>query len=104
LRYQYSSGTVGSLPIGSDGKFKSAVAAVQLSGTGPNKSRQEGSHPHQVIFHDENQELLVPDLGSDNVCRLKKSSDGTWKLKGHIGIEAGGGPRHVAFYGGYFVI
>lgn len=80
------------------------MATVQLSGTGPNKSRQESSHPHQVILHEEHQELLVPDLGSDNVCRLKKANDGTWQLKGHVGIEAGGGPRHVAFYGEHSVI
>ncbi|KAF9479102.1 3-carboxy-cis,cis-mucoante lactonizing enzyme [Pholiota conissans] len=95
----YSSGTIGVLPI-TDSESVSTPSYIQLNGTGPNKSRQEGSHPHQVVVHEEYQELLVPDLGADSVHRLKKSADGSWKLVGHIGIEAGGGPRHVAFYDG----
>ncbi|KDR69871.1 hypothetical protein GALMADRAFT_255713 [Galerina marginata CBS 339.88] len=97
----YSSGTVGVLPIFKDStQNTTAPTTIQLSGTGPNKSRQESSHPHQVIVHEEYQELFVPDLGSDSVRRLKKSEGGTWKLIGHIGFEGGGGPRHVAFYNG----
>jgi 6-phosphogluconolactonase (cycloisomerase 2 family) len=69
-----------------------------LNGSGPNK-RQNISHPHQVVIHEEYQELFVADLGSDIVRRFKKASDGSWKLSGHIGFELGGGPRHVAFYG-----
>ncbi|KAF8181851.1 Lactonase, 7-bladed beta-propeller-domain-containing protein [Pholiota molesta] len=94
----YSSGTIGVLPINSGPA--STPKAIQLSGSGPDKSRQERSHPHQVVVHEEYDELLVPDLGADSVHRLKKSTDGSWKLVGHIGFEAGGGPRHVAFYNG----
>ncbi|KAF8959201.1 Lactonase, 7-bladed beta-propeller-domain-containing protein [Flammula alnicola] len=94
----YSSGTIGVLPIRPESS--PAPKSIQLSGTGPNKSRQEGPHPHQVVVHEEHQELLVPDLGSDIVGRFKKSEGGSWKLLGHVGIEAGGGPRHVAFYNG----
>ncbi|KAH9485787.1 putative 6-phosphogluconolactonase [Psilocybe cubensis] len=97
----YSSGSVAVLPVsGKPLKFAASPSIVQLSGVGPNKSRQESSHPHQVILHEEYQEIFVPDLGSDCVCRLKKDKDGSWKLAGHVGIEAGGGPRHVAFYKG----
>jgi len=69
-----------------------------LIGSGPNK-RQDNPHPHQVIIHQEYQELFVADLGSDIVRRFKKASDGSWKPSGHIGFGLGGGPRHVAFYG-----
>ena len=74
-----------------------APSSIQLNGTGPNKERQESAHPHQVIIHEEYQELLIPDLGSDIVRRFKKIK-GSWKFVGHVGIELGGGPRHVAFY------
>jgi len=97
----YSSGTISSLALSANPpELPAKPASVQLRGTGPNKDRQESSHPHQVYFHEEYQELLVPDLGADCVHRLKKSNDGSWKLVGHVGIEAGGGPRHVAFYKG----
>ncbi|PPQ76349.1 hypothetical protein CVT24_008118 [Panaeolus cyanescens] len=97
----YMSGTVGSLAVSpvKPGVLPATTRSVQLSGTGPNKERQEGSHPHQVVYHEAYEELLVPDLGADAVYRLKKSpKDGSWKLAGHIGFEAGGGPRHVVVY------
>lgn len=101
----YSSGTVSVTPVSSVVKEGTSpfVAesgySLKLSGTGPDKSRQEGSHPHQVILHPRYPELLVPDLGADVVRRYKKDSHGRWQFQGHIGFEAGGGPRHVAFYG-----
>ncbi len=97
---QYSSGTVGILPLDSQtAQPTSTLSTVQLHGTGPNAARQEGSHPHQVIVHTENEELLVADLGSDSVYRLQKTANGSYELRGHIGFAAGGGPRHLAFYG-----
>jgi len=99
----YSSGTVGSISLTNSPPYistSSLARNVQLTGTGPNKSRQEGSHPHQVYFVDEYQELLVPDLGADRVCRFKKSADGSWALCGHVQYKSGGGPRHVAYYNG----
>ncbi|KIM36813.1 hypothetical protein M413DRAFT_77727 [Hebeloma cylindrosporum] len=95
----YRSGTLGILPLSSSSELAASTTAIHLSGSGPNK-RQDVSHPHQVIIHEEYQELFVPDLGSDIVRRFKKASDGSWKLRGHIGFALGSGPRHVAFYGG----
>ncbi|KAJ3513350.1 hypothetical protein NLJ89_g3001 [Agrocybe chaxingu] len=100
----YSSGVVASLPLPTISHeaphFLSPPTTIQFRGTGPNKLRQESSHPHQVYFIEEYQELLVADLGGDAVYRLKKSADGLWKVQGHIGFEAGGGPRHVVFHDG----
>ena len=73
--------------------------SIQLYGSGPDKSRQQCSHPHQAVVDEKYQELLVPDLGSDSVCRFKKIDDGSWQLIGHVGFETGGGPRHVALHG-----
>lgn len=74
-----------------------------MIGSGPNK-RQDISHPHQVLIHQEYQELFVADLGSDIVRRFKKAVDGSWKLSGHIGFGLGSGPRHVAFYGKFLYL
>lgn len=79
--------------------MSSRTRKLQLHGAGPNKVRQEGSHPHQVVLLDETDELLIPDLGTDQVRRLKKISDGTWIQHSHINYELGGGPRHVAYHG-----
>ncbi|TFK45121.1 Lactonase, 7-bladed beta-propeller-domain-containing protein [Crucibulum laeve] len=99
----YSSGIVASLPLSSKPPYllDTTPRKITLSGTGPNKQRQEGSHPHQVIIQEDYQELLVPDLGADRVCRFKKVQDGSWELRGHIQYELGGGPRHVGFYDGH---
>ncbi|KAF8805190.1 putative isomerase YbhE [Phlegmacium glaucopus] len=98
----YSSGTIGILPISSDTpRFITRAESIQLHGSGPDRSRQQSSHPHQAVVHEEYQELLVPDLGSDSVLRLKKNDVGSWQLVGHVGFQPGGGPRHVAFHDGY---
>lgn len=98
----YSSGGVTFLPISPEPPYLIlSPTTIRLSGSGPNKIRQEGSHPHQAIIHPEYQELFVPDLGADRVCRFKRREDGSWKIHGHIGYASGGGPRHVAFYDGH---
>ncbi|KAH6885452.1 Lactonase, 7-bladed beta-propeller-domain-containing protein [Coprinopsis sp. MPI-PUGE-AT-0042] len=98
----YSSGSVYVAPISTDAPYVSTSGyQLEFAGIGPNKERQEGPHPHQVILHPEYSELLVPDLGADVVRRLKRDpATGQWKPAGHIGFELGGGPRHVAFYQG----
>lgn len=79
---------------------ESATTPIILTGSGPNKERQEGSHAHQVFYHEENNEIIVPDLGGDRIYRLKKDQ-GTWKVESHIPVQPGSGPRHVAIYGMY---
>lgn len=75
---------------------------MRLNGSGPNKLRQESSHAHQVVWLEDYKELLVPDLGGDKVWRFVRNQDGSWTPKGYVEYEAGGGPRHVAFYGMHF--
>ncbi|KAI0076413.1 putative isomerase YbhE [Panus rudis PR-1116 ss-1] len=96
----YSSGTVAFIPLSSDGPHLASTpkAILSFTGTGPNKDRQEASHPHQVVVHPDREELLVPDLGSDKTRRLTKDEHGNWVAKGEVVYPPGGGPRHVAFY------
>ncbi|KAF8058602.1 Lactonase, 7-bladed beta-propeller-domain-containing protein [Lyophyllum atratum] len=99
----YSSGVVSTFPISPNAPYfmASSPTTLQLKGSGPNTSRQEGSHPHQVIIHEEYGELLVPDLGADVVRRFKLGDDGSLCYRGHIQYTLGAGPRHVAFHDGY---
>jgi len=57
-------------------------------------------HTKQSILHPTSGELLVPDLGADQVCRFRKTDSGKWKCESNTDIqyEVGGGPRHVVFY------
>ncbi|RDB20797.1 6-phosphogluconolactonase [Hypsizygus marmoreus] len=98
----YSAGIVSKFPISQNPPYilSSSPTTIQLKGSGPNASRQEGSHPHQVILHPEHNELLVPDLGADMVQRFKTAKDGSLKHRGHMQYARGGGPRHVAFHDG----
>lgn len=83
---------------------------LKFSGSGPCKERQESSHPHQVYLvsdpshrGDQNatKEVLVPDLGSDQIHRLSKDSSGKWAVVDSILFSKypGGGPRHVIVKG-----
>jgi len=63
-----------------------------------NQARQEASHAHQAILHPTSEDLLVPNLGADEVCRFQKTDTGKWESVRSIQYKTGGGPRHVAFY------
>lgn len=111
---KYSSGSVAFVPILSPIR-PDALHSVQLgnpviiqlkydkeSDSGRNQSRQESSHAHQVVLHPTSGELLVPNLGTDEVCRFKKTGPRKWESvsgrNGDVQYKTGGGPRHVAFY------
>lgn len=98
----YSSGTVLAAPLSTQSPFlhQSTPAVVQLRGKGPNKERQEASHPHQVVLIPEREELLVPDLGADKTWRFIKDDKGAWSPAGHVDYKPGSGPRHVIFHDG----
>ncbi|GJE98198.1 lactonase [Phanerochaete sordida] len=96
----YETATLAAIPLSPEAPHldESGLASLSFSGTGPDKERQEASHPHQVIVHPDHKELLIPDLGADKTWRLAKDSSGKWTVKGHLQYKAGSGPRHVAFH------
>ncbi|KAF9257854.1 putative isomerase YbhE [Marasmius fiardii PR-910] len=101
----YTSGSFSVLPITPDAQppyilSKTPTTTIQLTGTGPNKERQESPHAHGVFWIDETNELLIPNLGGDVVHRLRRTDDGKWSIVGEIRYPAGGGPRHLAVHGG----
>ncbi|KEP48264.1 lactonase, 7-bladed beta-propeller [Rhizoctonia solani 123E] len=96
MNYVGGSGT--NIPLSVDkAHFGTPYPTIAFNGTGPNPSRQESSHPHQVIEY--GNEYLVPDLGADKVWRLTKSSSGALQNSGYIQQPAGSGPRHVVTKG-----
>ncbi|KAI0055287.1 putative isomerase YbhE [Artomyces pyxidatus] len=51
------------------------------------------SHPHMALEHGD--EVLVPDLGADQIWRLAKTGS-SWAIQGNIPQPTGSGPRHIA--------
>ncbi|KAI0629551.1 putative isomerase YbhE [Trametes polyzona] len=96
----YSSGRFVAVPLSAEHPHALGTpsSVIQFNGSGPNKDRQEASHPHQVIQHPTRDEVLVPDLGADKTRRLVKEADGKWVEKDAVTYKAGSGPRHVAFH------
>lgn len=94
-------GSIRTFPIQPDGGLLPHTAHITLRGNGPHPSRQDASHPHMIIPTPDNQYVLVPDLGTDKVMiyRLDQNSG---QLHPHtqpfIAIQAGSGPRHLAFH------
>lgn len=76
----------------------SETQSLVFTGSGPNRQRQEGAHPHQVAYFSARDELLVPDLGSDVTRRLRRDNQGIWRIEGEVRYAPGSGPRHVSLY------
>ncbi|KAK6335072.1 hypothetical protein TWF718_010514 [Orbilia javanica] len=67
-----------------------------LQEPGPNKERQESSHPHQVVVDPTGHYVVAPDLGAD-LLRLYCINGTRLSELQTIPVAAGSGPRHVAF-------
>ncbi|MGI9822464.1 lactonase family protein [Agromyces sp. Marseille-Q5079] len=104
----YSGGVVTAHPVRADAAADAALSAA-YSGTGPDRSRQESSHPHQVVLDAARSRLLVPDLGADRIRvigldGLPETFDPTSGEAADILIHAGAGPRHLVILGDLAVV
>lgn len=81
-----------------DGRFGPHHKFTQLSGSGPNKGRQEKPHAHCGAFGPDGT-FYVVDLGSDRVWRnrlVAGTSAEKTDLMDPINLPPGSGPRHIA--------
>lgn len=85
----YASGSVTVYSLDPDGAPSSATV-TQFHGDGPDRDRQQGSHPHHVLPL--NDGFIITDLGSD---RLWAVTD-TGAIAGGAVLPGGFGPRHAA--------
>lgn len=96
----YTGGSVTVLPIRRDGTLNMATDVKQHEGLGP-KEQQKGPHAHCVILDRSERHALVADLGIDKVMIYRFDS-----AKGKLTpnnppfaeLQAGAGPRHLAFH------
>ena len=92
----YGSGTVALFPTaGDDGGLLPIADSRQHRGKGPNSSRQESAHAHEV--HALGSTLIVPDLGTDKIHRYGVEDH---RLRDHSQaiLAPGSGPRHVEMH------
>jgi 6-phosphogluconolactonase len=97
----YSGGSITVLPIGGDGKLGEATAFIQNRGSGPNRDRQTGPHPHWVGFIEKSKLALIADLGLDEVAIYNFDSKRGKLTVGNpafMTIPPGSGPRHGAMH------
>jgi 6-phosphogluconolactonase len=97
----YSSGSVACFPLKPDGSMAESSAFIQHTGSGPNRSRQQAPHAHQVVLSPDNRFAFVPDLGMDSVM-IYRFDPAKGTLTPHDPPSAktapGSGPRHMAFH------
>jgi len=96
---QYGNGSVCVFPLSADGTIEPRSAHVRHTGSGPNRARQEGPHPHWVGTDPANRFLCVPDLGADQIV-IYRTDLGAGKIEPHGRgrCPAGAGPRHMKFH------
>ncbi|HXC37247.1 MAG TPA: lactonase family protein [Candidatus Acidoferrales bacterium] len=99
LAANYTSGSVKSFHLNSDGTFTDSMV-IQHSGSSVNRARQMGPHPHCFVPAPEGRFALACDLGLDKVM-VYKVNPATAALTPNdpsfASIAPGSGPRHIAF-------
>ncbi len=99
----YGSGTVCAVTVGPDGRLGGRSGFWRLEGSGPDPERQASPHAHQVVI--DGSEVLVADLGSDRVHRLRLGDDGALGEAGPpVLLPPGSGPRHLVVVQDHLVV
>ncbi|GAA2302502.1 hypothetical protein Scani_26160 [Streptomyces caniferus] len=99
LTANYSSGSVSSLPVRSDGRLTGPATVLAHRGSGPRADRQEGPHAHAVRPDPGGRWLLSVDLGTDSVRVCAPApADGAPAVHAETRLRPGSGPRHLAFH------
>jgi 6-phosphogluconolactonase len=94
----YSSGTVGVLPIQRNGALGEMTDLIQHHGSGVNPERQDGPHAHSATFTPDQRFVIVADLGIDQLLVYAfDAAAGKLHARQQIDTEPGAGPRHLAF-------
>ena len=94
----YMNGTLAVFSLDNTGSIVQMTDLVQLSGSGPNRDRQEGPHAHCSL--EAGGLLYVCDLGADRIA-VFENQDGKLKEKTDIALPPGCGPRHLAIHPAY---
>ncbi|MFJ9523630.1 lactonase family protein [Kitasatospora sp. NPDC101801] len=93
----FVSGSVAVHPIAPDGRLGRPTDLVTYPG--PDPGQKDGSRPHQVLTDPQGRFVLSVDLGTD-LIHTSLLDTGTGKLTAvsRARVQAGAGPRHLAFH------
>ena len=91
----YMNGTLAVFSLDSTGNIAQMTDLKQLSGSGPNRARQEGPHAHCSL--ETGGLLYVCDLGADRIA-VFENQEGHLKEKAGIAMPPGCGPRHLTVH------
>jgi 6-phosphogluconolactonase len=97
----YSTGKILTSKIAPDGRLSDPVTQIQLTGHGPNASRQTRPHAHGICFSPDNKFVLINDLGTDRIMVYKlntTTAELTPNATPYFTSLPGAGPRHLAFH------
>lgn len=96
----YGGGSVSVFPARPDGGLGKRSDFHEHSGSGPNEKRQKAPHAHGITISPDNQFVIVPDLGIDQL-KIYRLDTGGAKLEPanppFTSLEPGAGPRHFIF-------
>jgi 6-phosphogluconolactonase len=97
----YGGANIGVFPITPDGRLGKPTAVIKHQGSGPDRTRQEGPHPHGIDLSPDGKLLLACDLGLDKIMEYRFSAaDGTLSPNDppFTKVAPGAGPRHLVFH------
>jgi len=97
----YGSGSVGMMPIKSDGSLGKISDFIQHKGSSVDVVRQQSPHPHSINVDPTNQYAFVPDLGLDEIISYKLDLDNGKLVVNNtasLRTKPGSGPRHFDFH------
>ncbi len=96
----YGPATLDMYMIKSDGGVGQLLQSVAIEGSGPNKSRQESAHGHQVVPDEKNNRIFIVDLGGDQVLSYKVIIEEVPYLEKEsvYASSPGNGPRHMVIH------
>lgn len=92
----YTSGSLSIFEAQADGRIIPNETVIQHQGSGPQTDRQEGPHAHSITMAPDNKTAYAADLGADRVFLYNIEDKNT--LLDSIVVQAGAGPRHIAFH------
>lgn len=97
----YTGGSLSALPLAADGSVQPLQQHIIHAGKSVNEQRQEKAHVHSVFFSPDQQYLLTPDLGTDQVSIYTFTGNSPTPLtEANPPFAAsipGSGPRHLEF-------
>ena len=94
----YVGGSIASYSIRDDGSISNATGTYANEKTTPTTARQEAGHAHMIKVIPGTSNILMSDLGTDELITFQLSGNGAIDKKHAIITKQFGGPRHFDFH------